>query len=84
MIIIIYSVCPIFTNPVDWLKTLSNGVKTRLLKLRTSKFSLGATPPPPCTTRSGCGEAGKGLLGKKLGGGKNEKRRKWFGFNFIK
>ena len=25
MIIIIYSVCPIFTNPVDRLKTLSNG-----------------------------------------------------------
>ena len=35
MIIIIYSVCPIFTNPVDWLKNLSNGVKTHLLKLKT-------------------------------------------------
>ena len=28
--------CPIFTNPVDWLKNLSNGVKTHLLKLKTS------------------------------------------------
>ena len=62
MIIIIYSVCPIFTNPVDWLKTLSNGVKTHLLKLKTSKFSLGATSPLHLC--SGCGEAGKGLLGK--------------------
>ena len=43
MIIIIYSVCPIFTNPVDWLKTLSNGVKTHLLKLKTSKFSQDPT-----------------------------------------
>ena len=33
MIIIIYSVCPIFTNPPDWRKALSNGVKTHLLKL---------------------------------------------------
>ena len=33
-------------NPVGWLKTLSNCVKTHLLKLKTSKFSLGATPPP--------------------------------------
>ena len=75
MIIIIYSVCPIFTNPVDWLKTLSNGVKTHLLKLKTSKFSLGATPPP-CTPRSGCGEAGKGLLGEKIRGWEKLKKEK--------
>ena len=37
MIIIIYSVCPIFTNPPDWRKALSNGVKTHLFKLKTSK-----------------------------------------------
>ena len=30
MIIIIYSVCPIFTNPPDWRKAISNGVKTHL------------------------------------------------------
>ena len=42
-IIIIYCVCPIFANPVDWLKTLSNGVKTHLFKLKTSKIS---TPRP--------------------------------------
>jgi len=53
---------PIFTNPVDCLKTLSNDVKTHLLKLKTSK-SL-----PPLHPRSGCGEAGKGLLGKKIRG----------------
>ena len=35
-----YSVCPIYSNPVDWSKTLSNGVKTHLLKFKTSKFSL--------------------------------------------
>ena len=37
--IIIYSVCPIFTNPPDWRKALSNGVKTHLFKLKTSKIS---------------------------------------------
>ena len=31
--------CPIFTNPRDWLKTLSNGVKTHLLKLRLFEFA---------------------------------------------
>ena len=41
MITIIYSLNPIFTNPVDWLKTLANGVKTHLLKLNASKFSQG-------------------------------------------
>ena len=66
--------CPIFTNPVDWLKTLSNGVKTHLLKLKASKFSRGgyALPAPP--PRS-CGEAGKGLQGKILGDGNNERRK---------
>ena len=62
MIIIIYSVRPIFTNPVDWLKTHSNGVKLKALK-----FSMGGLcPPPPCTSspRSGFGETGSGLLGK--------------------
>ena len=34
----------------------------------------GVHRPPP----SGCGEAGKGLQGKILGDGNNEKRRKWF------
>ena len=72
MIIIIYSVCPIFTNPVDWLKTLSNGVKTHLLKLKASKFSRGAYAPPP----SACGEASKGLQGKILGDVNNEKKEK--------
>ena len=28
--------CPFFTNPPDWLKTLANGVKTRLLNLKAS------------------------------------------------
>ena len=56
MIIIIYSVCPIFTNPPDWWKALSNGVKTHLFKLKTSKtfqrgFCHHCTPPP--RSRSG-------------------------------
>ena len=66
-----------FTNPVDWSKTLSNGVKAHLLKLKASKFSP-----------SGCGEAGKGLKGKISWDGNNEKRRKWCShfliFNFNK
>ena len=60
MIIIIYSVCPIFTNPPDWRKALSNGVKTHIFKLKTSKISRGAV--------LSCGEAGKGLLAKKIRG----------------
>ena len=69
--------CPIFTNPVDWLKTLSNGVKTHLLKLKTSKFSLGATPPPapPAVV---VGKQVKDCWGKKLGARKNEKKRKCY------
>ena len=35
--------CPIFTNPVDWLKALSNCVKTHLFKLKTSKISSALT-----------------------------------------
>ena len=50
MIIIIYSVYPIFTNPPDWRKALSNGVKTHLFKLKTSKLSR---PPPPHPARVG-------------------------------
>ena len=42
MIIFIYSVCPIFTNPPDWRKALSNGVKTHLFELKTTKISTGA------------------------------------------
>ena len=45
MIIIIYSVCPIFTNPPDWRKALSNGVKTHLFKLKTTKISQGGALP---------------------------------------
>ena len=37
--IIIYSVWPIFTNPPDWRKALSNGVKTHLFKIKTTKIS---------------------------------------------
>ena len=69
MLIINCCVCPIFTKSVDWLKTLPNGVKYSSFKVENLKiFRVGAMPP--CTPRSGCGEAGKGLLGKKLGGGK--------------
>ena len=64
--------CPIFTNPLDWLKTLPNGIKTHPLKLKTSKF-LGGYAPPPAPP---AGVVGKGLLGKKLGAGKNEKKEK--------
>ena len=46
MIIIIYSVCPIFTNPPDWRKALSNGVKTHFLKLKTWKISQGGSASP--------------------------------------
>ena len=46
MIIIIYSVCPIFTNPPDWRKALSNGVRNHLFKLKTSKISQGGDLPP--------------------------------------
>ena len=46
VVIIIYSVCPIFTNPPDWWKALSNGVKTHLFKLKTSKISQGGLHPP--------------------------------------
>ena len=49
MIIIIYSVCPIFTNPPDWRKALSNGVKTHLFKLKISKIS-------PTSAVLSCGE----------------------------
>ena len=41
MIIIIYSLCPIFTKPPDWRKALSKGVKTHLFKLKISKISQG-------------------------------------------
>ena len=51
MIIIIYSVCPIFTNPPDWRKALSNGVKTHLFQLKTSKISPPAPPPPRAAGR---------------------------------
>ena len=37
MIIIIY-ICPIFTNPVDCLKTLSNGLKRKKGKLIVQLF----------------------------------------------
>ena len=47
MIIIIYSLCPIFTKPPDWRKALSKGVKTHLFKLKTSKISQGGALPPP-------------------------------------
>ena len=43
----IYSVCPIFTNPPDWVKTLSNGVKTHLLKFKTTNLPPSPAPPPP-------------------------------------
>ena len=46
MIIIIYSLCPIFTKPPDWRKALSKGVKTHLFKLKTSKISQGGNLPP--------------------------------------
>ena len=61
--------------------------QTHLLKLKASKFSRGGYAPP-APPPSGCGEAGKGLQGKILGDGNNEKRRKWFSpfliFNFNK
>jgi len=71
MIIIIYSVCPIFTNPPDWRKALSNGVKTHLFKLKTSKISQGGDLPPPAPpprSRSGLRPDRRGLelWGKKM------------------
>ena len=80
MIIIIYSVCPIFTNPPDWRKALSNGVRNHLFKLKTSKISQGGDLPPPAPpprSRSGLRPDRRGLKlwGKKMiprrgGGGK--------------
>ena len=52
MIIIIYSVCHIFTNLPDWRKALSNGVKTHLFKLKPSKISQGGLCPPPSPPRA--------------------------------
>ena len=41
-----YSVCPILTNPVDWLKTLSNG-KNSSLKVENFKiFGVPSSHPP--------------------------------------
>ena len=81
MIIIIYSLCPIFTNPPDWRKALSNGVKTHLFKLKTSKISQGGALPPPAPpprSRSGLRPDRRGLSwGEKKwflreGGGEND------------
>ena len=71
MIIIIYSVCPIFTNPPDWRKALSNGVRNHLFKLKTSKISQGGDLPPPAPpprSRSGLRPDRRGLKlwGKKM------------------
>ena len=76
MIIIIYSLCPIFTKPPDWRKALSKGVKTHLFKLKTSKISQGGALHPPRAAGQGsaptgavlsCGEK-KWFLGEGGGG----------------
>ena len=82
MIIIIYSVCPIFTNPPDWRKALSNGVRNHLFKLKTSKISQGGDLPPPAPpprSRSGLRPDRRGLklwekkmIPRRGGGGRIE------------
>ena len=60
-------------KPCRLVKKLSHGVKTHLLKLKASKFSRGGDAPP-APPPSACGEASKGLQGKILGDGNNEKK----------
>ena len=66
MIIIIYSECPIFTNPVDWLKSLKCR-KNLSFKVEHFKIFLGGLCTHP---RSGGGEA-------VTTGGKNRGWEKW-------
>ena len=86
MIIIIYSVCPIFTNPPDWRKALSNGVKTHLFKLKTSKIYQGRLCAPLHHPRA----AGRSFGGKndfpEGGGGMIEMHNiyPWFRLSKIK
>ena len=57
----------LYTNPVDWFKNSLKWCKNSSFKVENFKIFLGGYAPP-CTPRSGCGEAGKGLLGEKIRG----------------
>ena len=60
MIIIMYSACPIFTNPPEWLKTLSNNVKTHLPPTQ---------PPRCCSGPSRPARVGEKMISWRGGGG---------------
>ena len=56
-----YKPCRLVKNSLKWCKNSS-------FKVENLKIFLVGYAPPPCTPRSGCGEAGKGLLGEKIRG----------------
>jgi len=75
----LYKPCRLVKNSLKWCKNSS-------FKVENFKIFLGGYAPPPAPPAVVVGKQVKDCWGKKLGAGKNEKRRKWFSpfliFNF--